>query len=82
MYLRVGHGVAILSRGEPPVEVRRAGDDADGQARYLGADIGALRVASVYLPNANPVPSPNFDYKVVWFRRFNAHARALMDARG
>ena len=77
------HGVAILSRGEPPVEMRRGlpGDDADGQARYLEADVGGLRVASVYLPNGNPVPSPNFDYKLAWFRRFNAHARSLMDER-
>ena len=77
------HGVAILTRGEPAVEVRRGlpGDDADGQARYLEADVGGLRVASVYLPNGNPVPSPNFDYKLTWFRRFNAHARALMDER-
>jgi exodeoxyribonuclease-3 len=77
------HGVAILSRGVSPVEVRRGlpGDDADGQARYLEADVGGLSVASVYLPNGNPVPSPNFDYKIAWFRRFNAHARALMDER-
>jgi exodeoxyribonuclease-3 len=75
------HGVAILSRGAPPEEVRRGlpGDDADGQARYLEADIGHLRVASVYLPNGNPVPSPNFDYKLAWFKRFNAHARTLLD---
>lgn len=75
------HGVAILSRGEPPEEVRRGlpGDDADGQARYLEADIGGLRVASVYLPNGNPVPSPNFEYKLAWFKRFNAYARTLLD---
>jgi exodeoxyribonuclease-3 len=75
------HGVAILSRGVPPVEVRRGlpGDDEDGQARYLEADVGVLRVASVYLPNGNPVPSPNFDYKLAWFKRFNAHARMLID---
>ena len=77
------HGVAILSRCLAPVEVRRGlpGDDADGQARYLEADVGGLRVASVYLPNGNPVPSPNFDYKLAWFRRFNAHARTLLQAR-
>ena len=76
------HGVAILSRRETPAEVRRGlpGDDADGQARYLEADVGRLRVASVYLPNGNPVPSDNFDYKLRWFRRFNAHARTLLDA--
>jgi exodeoxyribonuclease III len=75
------HGVAVLARAQKPVEVRRGlpGDDADGQARYLEADIGGLRVASVYLPNGNPVPSPNFDYKLAWFKRFNAYARTLVD---
>lgn len=76
------HGVAILSRGAAPAEVRRGlpGDDADGQARYLEADVDSLRVASVYLPNGNPVPSDNFDYKLRWFKRFNAHARKLADS--
>jgi exodeoxyribonuclease III len=75
------HGVAVLSRGRPPVEVRRGlpGDDDDGQARYLEADVGPLRIACVYLPNGNPVPSDNFDYKLRWFRRFNAHARTLIE---
>jgi exodeoxyribonuclease-3 len=74
------HGVAVLARGMPVEEVRRGlpGDDSDGQARYLEADVGGLRVASVYLPNGNPVPSPNFDYKLAWFRRFNAYAQRLL----
>jgi exodeoxyribonuclease-3 len=74
------HGVAILSRGAAPVETRRGlpGDGADGQARYLEADVGRIRVASVYLPNGNPVPSPNCDYKLTWFARFNAHAGTLI----
>jgi exodeoxyribonuclease-3 len=75
------HGVAVLSRGDKPIEVRRGvpGDDADGQARYLEADVGRLRVASVYLPNGNPVPSDNFDYKLRWFRRFTAYAKTLIE---
>jgi len=75
------HGVAILSRLAAPEEVRRGlpGGDADEQARYLEADVGPLRVASVYLPNGNPVPSDNFAYKLQWFKRFNAHARTLVD---
>ena len=74
------HGVAILSRNAAPALVRRGlpHDDADGQARYLEAEVGTLRVASVYLPNGNPVPSDNFDYKLRWFERFNAHANTLV----
>jgi len=78
------HGVAILAREGVPREVRRGlpGDDTDGQARYLEAQLGGLRIASVYLPNGNPVPSPNFDYKLAWFERFNAHARTLLASGG
>jgi exodeoxyribonuclease-3 len=79
---RAHHGVAILARGATPVEVCRAipGDADDRQARYLEADIDGVRIASVYLPNGNPVPSPNFDYKLAWFERFNRHAATLVDS--
>jgi exodeoxyribonuclease-3 len=75
------HGVAILARGETPREIRRGlpGDAADLQARYLEAEVQGLRIASVYLPNGNPQPSPNFDYKLAWFARFNRHAQTLLD---
>jgi exodeoxyribonuclease III len=78
------HGVAILARGRAPRERRRGlpDDDQDGQARYLEAEVDGLCIASVYLPNGNPVPSPNFDYKLAWFERFNAHARTLLDQGG
>jgi len=73
--------VAILARGERPLEVRRGlpGDEFDRQARYLEAEVKGLVVASVYLPNGNPQPGPKFDYKLAWFERLNAHARGLMD---
>jgi len=79
---RSHHGVAILAKGEWPVEVRRGlpGDALDRQARYLEARVKGLVVASVYLPNGNPQPGPKFDYKLAWFERLNAHARVLMDS--
>jgi exodeoxyribonuclease-3 len=78
------HGVAVLARGERPREVRRGlpGDDEDGQARYLEAEVCGLRIASVYLPNGNPQPSPKFDYKLAWFERLNEHALSLLDGGG
>jgi exodeoxyribonuclease-3 len=81
---RAHHGVAILARGRQPVELRRGlpGDAADLQARYLEAEVDGLRIASVYLPNGNPVPSPNYDYKQAWFERLLLHAQALMDSGG
>jgi exodeoxyribonuclease III len=79
---RSHHGVAILARGTTPVEVRRGlpGDDGDTASRWLEADVHGLRIVSVYLPNGNPVPSPNFDYKQRWMERLLAHAQALMDS--
>ena len=76
---RSHHGVAILTRGARARERRRAlpGNDEDVQARYLEADYEGLVIASVYLPNGNPVPSPNFDYKLAWFERMIAHAGEL-----
>ena len=80
---RSHHGVAILAKGETPVEIRRGlpGDTRDGQSRYLEAEVKGLRVASIYLPNGNPQPGPKFDYKLAWFERLIAYADALCSAR-
>ena len=62
------NGVAILSK-RPFEEVtpRLPGDDDDEQARYLqvvvSGDHSTVRVASIYLPNGNPVDSPKYPYK-------------------
>ena len=71
------NGVAILSRLRFD-EVNRGlpGDDADEQARFLegvfSTPQGALRVASLYLPNGNPVESGKFPYKLDWMKRLEA----------
>jgi exodeoxyribonuclease III len=80
---RAHHGVAILARGEQPVEVRRGlpGDPSDVSARYLEADVKGLRIASVYLPNGNPVDSPNYEYKQRWMERLLAYGEELMASR-
>lgn len=76
------NGVAILSK-TPLEDVRRGlpGDDADEQARYLEAVVGGprpVRVASIYLPNGNPIGTEKFDYKLRWMERLTAHARELL----
>ncbi|MBU6164981.1 MAG: exodeoxyribonuclease III [Alphaproteobacteria bacterium] len=73
------NGVAILSR-EPAVETQRGlpGDESDEQSRYLEADVMGVRVASLYLPNGNPLPGPKFDYKLAWMARLRAHAAGLL----
>jgi exodeoxyribonuclease-3 len=77
------NGVALLSR-TPLEDVRKGlpGDPADEQARYLEAVISGpkpVRVASIYLPNGNPIGTDKFAYKLAWFARLQAHAKALLD---
>jgi exodeoxyribonuclease III len=77
------NGVAVLSK-QPLEDVRRGlpGDEADEQARYLEGVVstasGVVRVASIYLPNGNPIDTPKFAYKLAWMDRLKAHARALL----
>jgi len=77
------NGVAILSR-LPLEDVTPGlpGDAEDEQARYLEAVVmtqtGALRVASIYLPNGNPVESDKFPYKLAWMERLQAKAATLL----
>src|SRR6202011_5085473 len=54
------------------------GDPSDEQARYLEATIGGIRVASVYLPNGNPVGTDKYPYKLAWMDRLCAHAESLL----
>ncbi len=77
---RTWNGVALLSRGYEPIEIRRTlpGDDSDKQARFLEAAINGVAVACLYLPNGNPQPGPKFDYKLAWFERLIEHAATLM----
>jgi exodeoxyribonuclease III len=74
------NGVAILSR-RPIEDVVRGlpGDPADEQARYLEATTGGLHVASIYLPNGNPIGTDKFAYKLAWMERLRAHAAALLE---
>jgi exodeoxyribonuclease-3 len=76
---RSWNGVAILSRGEPPVEIRRElpGDPGDDHSRYLEAAVDGIVIVCLYLPNGNPQPGPKFDYKLAWFERFIEHAQKL-----
>ena len=77
------NGVAILSK-LPFDEISKGlpGDDSDEQARYLEAVIstpeGSVRVASIYLPNGNPVETPKYEYKLAWMDRLIEHTRELL----
>ncbi|MCX7325848.1 MAG: exodeoxyribonuclease III [Hyphomicrobiales bacterium] len=77
------NGVAILSKHRLE-DVRRGlpGDDSDEQARYLEGVVpfgsGVVRVASIYLPNGNPIGTEKYTYKLAWMDRLVSHARDLM----
>ena len=76
------NGVALLSK-TPLEDVRRGlpGDDGDDHARYLEAVASGprpLRIASIYLPNGNPVGTEKFDYKLAWMERLRSHAAELL----
>ena len=81
------NGVAILSK-QSPDEVNRGlpGDNEDEQARFIEAvfsvDGGSPRVASIYLPNGNPVDTPKYPYKLSWMARLEAFAAERLAARG
>jgi exodeoxyribonuclease-3 len=79
---RSWNGVAILARGTKPVERCRAlpGDPKDEHSRYIEATVHGIVVGCLYLPNGNPQPGPKFDYKLAWFERLHAHAKALLAA--
>jgi exodeoxyribonuclease-3 len=77
------NGVAILSkRPLEDVTPRLPGGDGDDHARYLEAvvttDHGAIRVASIYAPNGNPIGTDKFRYKLAWLDRLAVHAKELL----
>ena len=78
------NGVAILAKsGLEDVTRGLPGGDGDEQARYIEATVAcgakSVRVASIYLPNGNPIGTDKFAYKLAWMRRLDAHARALLE---
>lgn len=79
------NGVAILSK--PRLEdVQRGlpGNADDSQARYIEATVTpgerSVRIASIYLPNGNPVGTDKFAYKLRWMERLRVHALELLAA--
>jgi exodeoxyribonuclease-3 len=74
------NGVAILSR-HPIRDVTRGlpGAPEDEQARYIEATIGDLRIASIYLPNGNPVSDPaKYGFKLSWMARLRDHVQGTL----
>ena len=75
------NGVAIASHLPiHDVFIGLPGDDSDEQARYMEASVNSIKVASIYVPNGNPLPGPKFDYKLRWMERLNQRAKVLAAA--
>lgn len=82
------NGVAILSkRPFEEVNKRLPGDDDDEQARYIevvvSGETSPVRIASIYLPNGNPVMDGDafhqkYTYKLDWLARLKTHAEGLL----
>ena len=77
------NGVAILARGNiEDVRTGLPGVSEDEQARYIEGvvelDGRMVRVASIYLPNGNPVDSEKFPYKLRWMDALRDHAADLL----
>lgn len=78
------NGVAVLSRvGIDAVETdlpQAPGfPDPDGpvEARYIAADCGGVRVASVYVPNGRSPADPHYTYKLMWLGALREHLEAV-----
>ena len=84
------NGVALISKKPPlPGTLSRGlpGDDADDHARFIEAQYAfpstdghetSVHIASLYLPNGNPMGTEKFDYKLSWMRRLERHAADLL----
>lgn len=74
------NGVALISK-TPPQSIERGlpGDDTDEQSRFIegtwSSGRHSIRIASLYLPNGNPLGTEKFSYKLAWMKRLEAHAR-------
>lgn len=77
------NGVAILSKLPfDEVKPRLPGDDSDEQARFIEATISSegrlFRIASIYLPNGNPVNSEKYPYKIRWMDRISNYVSDVL----
>ncbi len=77
------NGVAILSK-TPLEDVTRGLPEGenDEHSRYIEAVVSGpqpVRVASIYLPNGNPIATDKFDYKLAWMGRLHRHAKWLLE---
>src|SRR5215475_10135030 len=76
------NGVALLSKHRIEDVVRGVPGLEHEQSRYIegliAAPAGAIRIASIYAPNGNPIGTEKFDFKLVFMDALRAHAQTLL----
>jgi exodeoxyribonuclease-3 len=78
------NGVAVLSRvglGQVATGLELEAPDGRIEARYLAADCGPLRVASVYVPNGRELGHPYFAYKLAFLETLGERVSQEMAGR-
>jgi exodeoxyribonuclease-3 len=77
---RTYNGVAIAARAPLAAVAAGLGDGVDDpQARLLSAEVGGLRVLSVYVPNGASVGSDKWEYKLAWLARLRGYLERTAD---
>ena len=77
------NGVAILSK--LPMELianELPGNAKDEQARFIEVKIkdrNPFNIATIYLPNGNPIDTEKFPYKLDWMQRLKDYAKQKID---
>ena len=76
---RAYNGVALLSK-QPREEIVRGLPGMTGTSRRAISKrrSATVRVASIYLPNGNPVGTDKFTYKLAWMEQLAGRARELL----
>lgn len=78
------NGVAILSKYPvSDITYNLPNFKKDLQSRYIEAFVNlenkGIRVASIYVPNGNPINTDKYTYKLKWLEKFYDHAKKLLD---
>src|SRR6185295_6272271 len=82
---RVGIGEVITNFGEPrqAPETDDTGDDEPlAEARMIAAEVGGIRVVSLYAPNGRTVGSSFYAAKLAWFDRLSRWLDEACDPKG
>jgi exodeoxyribonuclease-3 len=73
------NGVAVIAKERPEVILRELPGAADLGARFIVARVGAMDIASVYVPNGKSVKHPDYQVKLGWLERLATHIESRPD---